>query len=81
MLQLVAEGLDDLLDWSARLAYGLALELRGVVVVVLVVEPLPLGLRLPLSLPLPYLPLPLPPTTPTPMALRSSCGVCRSRSS
>ena len=32
MLQLVAEGLDDLLDWSARLAYGLALELRGVVV-------------------------------------------------
>ena len=29
---LVAEGLDDLLDWSARLAYGLALELRGVVV-------------------------------------------------
>ena len=61
MLQLVAEGLDDLLDWSARLAYGLALELRGVVVgrSVIVVEPLPLGLRLPLSDPYPY-PYPYP---------------------
>ena len=62
MLQLVAEGLDDLLDWSARLAYGLALELRGVVVGRSDSGSTPTSRPTPALIPTPSLPTPTPAT-------------------
>ena len=62
MLQLVAEGLDDLLDWSARLAYGLALELRGVVVGRSDSGSTPTPRPTPALIPTPSLPTPTPAT-------------------